>query len=360
MSGYERRRAPRWVLAVAVAVCSLATGVSSPARASDQTAAGTNGRILYRLNAPDGLRTIDPQAANPGTTVKNVASFPGEEGASFSPDGNRIATFNGGRIQVMNADGSNKVTLVTYGVGSWVQSIRWSPNGQKLVYNYGTVGTDPGDTYALSSTTAPTTPRRLTTNAQPGSPGLLSWAPDSATIAYTARFGATDSELYIQQVDYGAPQQVTNDTVDQHQPVWTPNGDRIAYTTYSATGPGIAVTGTVNMFGFWVIGGTGWVAPPSSRTPGGYKSWSPDSSRLLVPFHDGVSVYTTPPLGMGTWPEIKTLIQTKAYVVWSPDGTKIAYNPKGATTWLWVMNADGTNPHLVLNSEAMPLSWQRR
>ena len=48
---------------------------------------------------------------------------------SWSPDSRRLAFTLGGRLALMNADGSHKIVLRLFGTRP-----RWSPDGQWLVY----------------------------------------------------------------------------------------------------------------------------------------------------------------------------------------------------------------------------------
>src|SRR3954454_2781731 len=79
-------------------------------------------------------------------------------------------------------------------------------------------------------------------------------------------------------------------------------------------------------------------APAQAAFPG-------DNGRVL--FTSANRLYTVDPAG-GPWTRLVARNEQQAQAAWSPDGSKVAYRvgPDGDTE-IWVVNADGTNPHQI-------------
>jgi Ca2+-binding RTX toxin-like protein len=63
------------------------------------------------------------------------------------------------------------------------------------------------------------------------SPGPLDWSPDGSKIAFAYRFpGHTDLDIAVVAADGRGPiTQLTTSPIDDHDPSWSPTGDRIAF-----------------------------------------------------------------------------------------------------------------------------------
>jgi Tol biopolymer transport system component len=173
-----------------------------------------------------------------GTNLRQLTSdgldiFPGEEACApdLSPDHRTIAftTTRSGSQQVwtMGADGSHPTQLTKFGG----RRPRWSPDGQRLVY-------DRGDNLYI---TGPAGGDGFQVSFGPGSHGpffegatLPAWSPDGRQIAFS---DATSQDVFILTlplfvVDSTGDniRNLTNTVVGEaSQPAWSPDGTKIAY-----------------------------------------------------------------------------------------------------------------------------------
>jgi TolB protein len=144
------------------------------------------------------------------------------------------------------------------------------------------------------------------------------WSPDGSKIVFTSiRDG--NSEIYVMEADASHPVRLTRTPEHETDPVWSPNGTRIAY----------AAGGQV-----WIMNADGSGATP--LTEGAEPSWSPDETRIA--FARRSSQYD--PLAERYANDIYTIAldgsalrnrtnTTSGFVsfaapAWSPDGTRIA------------------------------------
>jgi len=94
-------------------------------------------------------------------------------------------------------------------------------------------------------------------------------SPDGKTLAFSAA-----THLYTMNIPGGTPQRVTKSTDREYQPSWSPDGQWIAYVTWSSAGGHI-----------WRIRTDGSSAPQQlTQVPAYYRDvvWSPEGSRIVA------------------------------------------------------------------------------
>jgi TolB protein len=203
----------------------------------------------------------------------------------WSPDGSRILFVREldrePTVFVMNADGSG-LTQLTDDLPIHHMPL-WSPDGSQIAFTvYGTpTGTLlRADLYVMNADGSGL--KKLA--EQIGGIGL-SWSSDSAQLVYSQidPGGATEqnphgnSNLYIVDVASGQSRQLTANEADDEYPVWSPNGQYIAF--------GSNREGEFNL---WLLRPDGTDLRRLENERAIYPYWSPDSQSLildrLVPF----------------------------------------------------------------------------
>ena len=165
---------------------------------------------------------------------------------SWSPDGKRIIFFSnrdghvmGGiptfEIYVMDADGKNQLRITNDPNDD--RSPSWSPDGERIAFVSNRDGHVIGgiptfEIYVMD--TDGKNQQRLTNN--PHGDWNPSWSPDGERIAFSSRrdghfigdFGITE-EIYVMDADGGNQQRLTEGRQNDLLPSWSPDGERIAF-----------------------------------------------------------------------------------------------------------------------------------
>lgn len=185
----------------------------------------------------------------------------------------------------------------------------WSPDGQRIIF------TTSRDGFQELYTMKPdgTDLQRLTRNA--GLNDLLAdYSPDGKQIAYMTNYSVGDNsgEIWLMNADGTDPRQVTNNTHDDRQPIWSPDGRYIAF-----TGGEYLTTSDIFVYDFLSDEVRQITTLP---TLDANPIWSPDSQWIAFVAHS--------PNGQ----------QSQIYVV-RPDGSSlqpVVDEHKGYGVWLWM------------------------
>jgi DNA-binding beta-propeller fold protein YncE len=241
--------------------------------ANGQSAA--NGPIFFRVGGGEGGTRIESiQADGTGRRVVFPEDSPVHyERISFSPDGSRIAFDNylvdGYGIETANPDGTEIARLTDGANDSWAS---WSPDGSKILFS--STRYDPS-----------------VEGCEPGFPHEFQCPTD----------------IYVMDEDGSNIVRLTDDPAGEFMPVWSPQGDQIAFVR-----EGDLVAGTHEAV----------------------YTMRPDGSDVRqVSSADG---------GSDFWPS------------WSPDGTQIVFGAIRNEDWgIWVVDADGSNEHPIFGGVGM-------
>ncbi|MBV9927665.1 MAG: S8 family serine peptidase [Acidobacteria bacterium] len=231
------------------------------------------------------------------------------------------------------------------------------------IIHYTTNGNDPteadaiiqsGQTLVLNTTT--------TLKARAYKPGWPASAVKSATFAFPAQqptptptpvpgagtqplavvrqvsaAGNVGADIFLVNLDGTGAVNFTNTDNDDTDPVWSPDGKRLAYTCRrnpdgSVGGPRRICLRNADGMGFTVLSQT----PAEDFAP----AWSPDGQRLAFATPGGdnyMSIYLINADGTGRFPFNTSFLGT-GYPDWAPDGQAIAY---GNVNSIWVQRLIG-------------------
>jgi Tol biopolymer transport system component/alpha-tubulin suppressor-like RCC1 family protein len=145
-----------------------------------------------------------------------------------------------------------------------------------------------------------------------------------------------NDDLFLIHPDGSGLTQLTDHLQNDFDPVWSPDGTRIAFQTYREGGD----------FEVFVVNATGTGVTNLTNHPSGDHdpAWSRDGAKLVfTSYRDGPStIYVMNADGTGA-----TRLTSGYRPTWSPDGAKISFlRDIGGARDIFVMNADGTG---VLN-----------
>jgi Tol biopolymer transport system component len=207
-----------------------------------------------------------------------------------------------------------------------------------------------------SASSASSEPRENTSKAAGRGYPAAALSSLRGKIAYSP--GAHAHSLWVMNADGSHRRQITHPgTHADYDPDWSPDGRNIVFRTergrydQNSTGAqGIFVVNTRTLRERQI----------QPRTGGLFPAWAPNGKRIaftgLNPTCCGEVIVTTKPDGSDKR-IVKPPTDAAECLVWSPDSTKIAFcGHQGDGNWaVWVMNADGSNPHQLTHPRAVAL-----
>jgi Tol biopolymer transport system component len=238
----------------------------------------------------------------------------------FGPAGNGLIVFDlDQRLYVAQPDGT--ATPLDIGLGhSWNPA--YSPDGTKLAF-YSQAELTPSRVSLFVADADGTNPRPITGDLAVVGDKLASigWSPDSQRIAFASSEPGLASSLFIAQADGSGVVRLTHDAVQRVFPTWSPRGDFIAYQRVDEKGAGIAIiapdgTGERTLMNDGVMVGYNFAWPV----------WSPDGTKLAFQHYNTQRLME----------EVGFVDLNRRYVPapentaseapqWSNDGTRLAY-----------------------------------
>jgi len=289
---------------LALLITSIMLGVAIPsARAQKPFPGKHNGKIVFISDRDyKGLSvwSMNPDGSSPTRLTDDTSR--GKKLPDFSPiydsnpvwsrDGTKIAFISNRdyhfSLYVMNADGSNS-RLVTDRVME-VGQPAWSPDGEKIAFSVGgggTIGFDGpvSDIYVINIDGTGLT--QLTRDS--GMNGSANWSPDGKQIAFSSsRDSFPQSKIWVMNADGSNqrilpnPQNTTGTGFGGSQPVWSPDGTKILFTSARLCGR----TAPGGIYVVDVDGGNSRLLTNDQNNCGSYSSarWSPDGTKILAGF----------------------------------------------------------------------------
>jgi len=269
---------------------------------------------------------------------------------------------------LISADGAS-TTQLTFGPDYAMPS--WSPDGTQMAFMYRDPTT--GSTYIGTMNADGSNKHLITMGMSP------MWSPDGSKIAFAALSPNTNTmEIWTINPDGSSPTQLTNTTgYFEIRPVWSPDGSQIADCKVSTSDHSETIwimdsngnnqrqltTGTWNN-----LDGSGNVITTANDACAPY--WNYTNKIVFwagVEGQMGGQIWTINPDGTGRTQltNVGSTTVTNDEPAWSPDGTKILFTTNRTNPIqpeMWMMNADGTNQHVVTQNDASPMagvaSWQ--
>ena len=266
-----------------------------------------------------------------------------ETAPTWSPDGSQIMfVVDDTHIYISDANGDYLLCAIYVGAGGWrAINPNWSPDGKRIVY-----ARSNGRDYAqIRAANADGGNRQELSTSSVGNDIWAAWSPDGTRIAYISYAG--QGALWVMSADGNYRWQVAHDAMN---PVWSPDGSTIAY-EHSADG---------EIYIQQADGGGD--ARNLTRREGKDTSpaWSPDGATIVfVSDRDGnEEIYVVN--ADGSNPHNLTHNAAKDHSpVWSPDGTRIAFiSDHDGYAELYVMDADGSNQRQIANTHIVGIpAW---
>jgi len=290
-----------------------------------------------------GLFAVNDDGSGAGRLIaprSRVGSF------AWAPDGGRIVVARSGRgLSVLVVRSRKLMTLTSESADG---SPDWSPNGRRIAFTRG----DYGEIWTVSPTGKAA--RRVIEAYDAGAPR---WSPDSRKIAFDWDGGDSYNAFAVVNADGRGRVDVGTNGDNVWGPHWSSDSQRIAFTRQRMLSP--VDPGTEPNLTLWLMNSDGsnqhpLIADASANEAGqDLPAWSPDGGRIAFQSGEQIDVVNT------DGSQLTTLAANAYAPQWSPDGTEIAFaRPRGHVADLFVMNADGSNPHRIATGPVAAFAWK--
>jgi len=241
---------------------------------------------------------------------------------TFSWDGTKIAFINGNTKQlvVMNVDGSNQIPIYTTTTHQ-IAYPAWSPDGRKITFRQGPYNYY--DIWVINSDGS--NPQNLTKDGHHN--GRSSWSPDGSKIVYSRRSIPPFSysvEVWVMNSDGSNKQPLTSGgscgyTCENDAPDWSPDGSKIAYDSGAY---GHIVGNNMYPHDIYVMNpdGTNKTRITTAYAWDRYPVWSPDGNKIAYSIEPEIYVINADGTGktrltftgnnsLGDWIDVSTVEQ---------------------------------------------------
>ena len=336
MDSFPGLRSLGLLLVSILVATAIACGSSSPPSSNE---------IVF-VSTVDGDEEIYLLDADTGEARPLTDNLSRDFNPRLSPDGNNIAYLadEAGDLEVNLVDRTGEaITRLTHNLGD-DQYQRWSPDGQRIAFvsqrdgsrEIYLIGNDPGHHTRVTSNS---------TEEQVGD-----WSPDGVWLVFYGSDDEPENGLWLRNPDGVNLVRLT--TEPDTNPVWSPNGQHIAFVRTIDGDDDIYIVSRLKN-GTWQDG-TELTRLTQHQTQDLSPVWSPDSKTIAFVSYrdDNAEIYTMRADGSG---QRRLTINGADDLapVWSPDGERIAfvsylYGPGE----IFVMGADGSTQLRMTNNDA--------
>ncbi len=261
----------------------------------------------------------------------------------------RIAFINENALFTINSDGSDQMMIISGGMN---QSPSWKPDGSKIAF--GRRG--PLESSFAIHTVNPDGSGLQKISSDPSNDSEPTWSPDGNRITFVNSVGVNKPEIGVMNADGSNRVILTNNTDFEFNPVWSPDGTRIAFVS-TRDFPGI--TGNIALgFEIYVMNadGNNPVRLTNNTVSDSNPSWSPDSSKIVFDtMREGNSEIYSMNSDGSNQVNLTNHSSSDFGPVWSPDGNVIAFlsfrdSVMNIPQEIFRMNSDGSNQTRVTTS----------
>lgn len=245
--------------------------------------------------------------------------FLGNAVSAYGAPNGRIAYAKKGHIWVKNLDTGSNVDTGASGINP-----KFSPNGLLITYNGNGI-------WVMNSNGSD----RVLLDA--GNGGSPSFSPDGQKIAFSK------GGIWVINLDGSGLTQLTNHGI---KAAWAPDGSQIAFSSFKDS-PDSEI---------WLMNADGTNARVALTRLGEDIDtvWRPS---LRIAFAGIINrdyeIFSFDPV-TSTLTRLTTRSKSDFEPTWSPDGTRIAFAFLGRPAGIYVMNADGSSPQLVIEGGRQP------
>lgn len=180
-----------------------------------------------------GLRVVSVHGGPPIRVVPDTVPISRGGHAAWAPDGARIAFSSMGEIWVVELT-TGEVTRVYDPGEPWARAFGWSPDGRRISMDVGIPGSGESDVWIVSVDGSDVV--RLTDF--PGREGNPVWSPDGSRIAFMAEQSG-NRDIWIMPAEGGRAVQITFHPGMDANPRWSPDGGQLAFMSDRDGGPDI-------------------------------------------------------------------------------------------------------------------------
>jgi Tol biopolymer transport system component len=329
------KRAVKWMAFLSL----LCAGCSQPPGGADGF------KVAFVPSKPGQSGIISINSDTTGSRILVADKMAQVRFASWSPDGKRLAFYslrsqdqailNKYRmvdeylLYIMDATGENQKRILDFPVIDF----GWAPDSRRLFFISAYESSDRNSPEVLNGTRRPVAyvyvfdTQTGAMNRLPGSGRncSASWSPDGTRLAVGFGIGE-NCGLYLISPDGARSERLTDGTMIDFRPAWSPDGKALAYVAHAKTdadaqGPGV-----------FVIGADGAGKRQIANGLASYVLWSPDGSMLLLQSADTVRLIELNG-------HRKILLSAEAGLrnirnaVFAPDGKKVMFCSNDSGDW---------------------------